>query len=228
DYGKLQELIDAGEAEGSYLECKSPLAPQLTRDLKAALAQAVSGFANSGGGVMIWGMSTSKHAHSGLDVCTQLAPIGNCKKLAQQIDAAIPATVQPTIQPLASKLVYRSKGDTSGVVVTYIPPTPGDPVKSLIDGRFYIRSGDSFVEMPFEVLKRMFTGVASPELAPVFDSRLVTADASGKWQVPIMLANLSSAAAESTTVTVRILNPESCQTIETLSFRDLSNVNPGQ
>lgn len=77
DYAALEELIDNAEAEGLYLECKAPGGPQLSRDLKVHLAKAISGFSNTAGGVIIWGMSTTKQAQSGLDVLTQIEPIGN-------------------------------------------------------------------------------------------------------------------------------------------------------
>jgi len=45
---RIQELIDTGESESLHLDCKAPGAPQLSRDLRAKLAEAVSGFANTG------------------------------------------------------------------------------------------------------------------------------------------------------------------------------------
>lgn len=94
-YADLKELIDNGEAEGLYLECKAPAEPRLTRDLRAHLAKAISGFSNTAGGVVIWGISTTKHAQSGLDVLTQLAPIGECRRFQQQVEKAIPSLTTP-------------------------------------------------------------------------------------------------------------------------------------
>lgn len=228
NFGKLQELIDNGEAEGPHLECKAPGSPQLSRDLKAQLAQAVSGFANTGGGVIIWGMSTTKHTHSALDILTQIEPIGNCRKLAQQIDLAVPAIVYPAIQCPPSTTLLPSRGATKGTIVTYVPPTPGDPVQSLIDRNFYLRSSDEFVQMPYEILKRMFAGAAGPDLSPLFDRRLVTLEPNGVWNIPIILENRSSAVAEFTEVTVVVSNPEACASIEPKGFHDVSDVNPGK
>jgi predicted HTH transcriptional regulator len=82
-YSDLDELIKGAEAEGLYLECKAPTAPQLTRDLRNTLGKALSGFSNTEGGIIIWGISTTKHAQSGLDVLSQIEPIGNCKLLVR-------------------------------------------------------------------------------------------------------------------------------------------------
>ena len=77
----LENLIANGESENLYLECKAPVSPQLGKDQKNALAKAISGFSNTAGGVILWGISTTRHAHSGLDVLTQIEPIGQCSSL---------------------------------------------------------------------------------------------------------------------------------------------------
>jgi schlafen family protein len=227
DYQKIQDLINNGEAEGVYLECKTAQGPNLGAGHKANLAEAVSGFSNSGGGVIIFGISTSKDSQRGLDILTEIVPIGNCRKLSKHIDVSIPTLVYPSVKGHVSRVLTRPK-ENRGVIVTYIPPTIGDPVQSLIDKKFYLRSGDGFSDMPYEVLKRMFAGTAGPELTPVFDNRLVTKP-QGAWIVPIMLENLSSAVAERTEVCVEILSPGVCQNVQTVdSFRDESGMNPGK
>jgi len=70
----------------------------LGKGLKKELAKAVSAFSNSGGGVIIWGLSTTPHWHTKTDILTQVEPIGNCRKLARLVDQAIPAVSVPTVQ----------------------------------------------------------------------------------------------------------------------------------
>jgi len=53
-YSDLEELINGAEAEGLYLECKAPAAPQLSRDLRNTLAKAISGFSNTAGGIILY------------------------------------------------------------------------------------------------------------------------------------------------------------------------------
>ncbi len=125
-YSRVQDLIDAGEAEGQYLECKAPGSPQLTREMRSKLARSASGFGNSGGGVILWGVSTIPHQAPGLDVLTQIEPIGNVKRLAQQIDRELPALTMPRLAVDSSRILHAAKGDTKGIAATYIPPTPGD------------------------------------------------------------------------------------------------------
>ncbi len=229
-HARVQELIDAGDAEDQYLECKAPGGPQFNRDMRTKLARCGSGFGNSGGGVIVWGVSTVRHEASGLDVLTQIEPIGNVKRLAQQIDRALPGLTVPRLALQLSRILHRAKGDTKGLIITYIPPTPGDPVQSTADRRFYFRSGDEFIEMPYEMLKRMFAGAAGPILTPIFDARLVECDEKGAWKVPILLMNESSAAAKDTRVSVQVENPEACTSVTPsgVGFSDQSELNPGE
>lgn len=57
-YSDLQQLIDA-ETESTFLECKAPKSHSLSNDLIATLAKALSGFSNTNGGIIIWGISTT-------------------------------------------------------------------------------------------------------------------------------------------------------------------------
>jgi hypothetical protein len=223
----LEKLITAGETEGLYLECKAPTSPGLNPGTRQHLAEAVSGFSNTSGGVVIWGMSTTKHAHSGLDVLTQIEPIGQVASLAANIDRAIPTLGYPSIRSVPSKIIRRQKADTRGVVMTYIPPTSGDPVQSVLDKKFYLRTIDGFVEMPYDVLKRMFAGTSAPDLRPILRSELVTRTGN-VWSIPLALLNESTAASMYTSVQVEILNPSACDQVTSNGLNDQSAVNPGK
>ena len=227
-YRRVKDLIDEGETEGQYLECKAPTEPRLTNESKTKLARSASGFANSGGGVIIWGVSTTKHAHTGLDVLTEIEPIGNVRRLAQQIDRDLPRLTNPHLGYEESRILHRVQAETRGIAITYIPPTEGDPVQSTTDRTFYIRTGDEFHEMPYDTLQRMFTGAQAPVLRPVFDPRLVKIDEKGIWDVRIVIDNDSTAAARDVSVVVDVLNPGQCESItSTTGLKDMSPINPG-
>ena len=83
-WASLERLIDNGESEGPYLECKTATGIHLQPGHRTHLAQALSGFSNTAGGVVIWGISTTSQAHTGLDILTQIEPIGNCRSFRQQ------------------------------------------------------------------------------------------------------------------------------------------------
>lgn len=223
----IKRLIDGGEAENKYLECKSPGSPQLNQGLKFQLSQAISGFSNSGGGIIIFGVSTTKHAHSGLDILTQIEEIGSIKTFKQQIDLAVSTSSTPNIDLYRSKILTKKPSDTKGLVIIFIPSTSGDPIQA-DDGKFYLRSRDEFVEMPYETVKRMFTGSSGPDLQPIFDYRLVKLQKDGSWKIPIILENNSSAAAKDTEISVTINNIDSCDQVTGDRLIDQSEINPNK
>ena len=227
-YSDLEDLIAEGEAESLDLECKSPGSPQLGKDQKNALAKAISGFSNTAGGVILWGISTTRHAHSGLDVLTQIEPIGQCRSLAGQLASVVPRLTTPPILNVTSKTIKRRPNDTKGIVATHIPKHLGDPVQSNEDNLFYFRSGDEFTVAPYEMIQRLFLATISPDLHPVFASALVKLAADGFWEVPIVVENRSSAVGQHVMVSIEVLNPSSCEKISATSFTDESDVNIGK
>lgn len=227
-YSGIKTLIDNGEAESLYLECKAPHSPSVDRGIRASLSQALSGFSNSSGGVIIWGVDTTNHPKSGLDILTQIIPIGNVSAFAKRIDSAIPTLTAPPVQTPPSKVLVGKPGDTRGIVITFIPKTSGDPVQALeSDYVYWMRSTDEFVKLPHEFIKRLFASTQGPELVPDFHAGLVKSDANGFWDVPFILENRSSAAGLFAMIRVAVKNSSACETIVPVNMVDQSSVNPG-
>ncbi len=225
----IEELIKEGQEENQYLECKSPTEPRLTREQKSQLSEAVSGFGNSSGGIILWGVGTTKHdrGNKSLDILSQPEPVGLAKKFAREIDSTIPLLIKPPSSEIhQSKILFKKTTDTRGIIVTYIPPTSGDPVQAL-DGKFHIRIRHEFQEMPYEIIKRMFAGTDSPDIYPVFDKRIVELKPDDKWKIPIILENRSSAATTHVKVSISIENFLDCEEVIGEQLSDISHVNPG-
>jgi hypothetical protein len=226
-YADVEALVAEGETEGLYLECKSPSSPVLNKDMRVTLAKAISGFANTSGGVLAWGISTTKHQHGSLDVLSQLEPIANCSNFMRQITRSAITATTPRVESIESRIVLEKPGATRGIVLTYIPQTLGDPVRSIEDNHFYYRSGDEFTIAPYELIKRLFAATESPDLSAEFLRTLVKTEADGTWTVPILLTNRSSAVAENIKVSVSVENFEACDAVSLSQFSDASEVNPG-
>lgn len=228
----IHELIDNGEAENLYLECKSPRSPsspQVDRGLRCQLSEAISGFANSSGGVIIWGVATDNNSRPGLDILKQVESIGNIRMFAQRVDSAIAILALPSVKAPPTKVLLANPKDTKGVAVTLIPQATGDPVQALgSEYPYWLRASDEFVKMPHDVLKRMFSATSGPDLSVSFDSRLVSLQSDGSWLVPFILRNNSSAIALYSLLNVEVLNPSACDEIKAEGMEDQSGVNPGK
>jgi hypothetical protein len=227
-WSDLQNLIDSGEAEGLHLECKAPHEPKVTKELRTTIAKCLSGFSNTSGGIVIWGISTTRHKHSNLDVLSQFEPIASVDRFSRQIDIVAPTLFDPPTLHVASKVIKKRSADSRGIVVTHIPQGQGDPVQSLRDNLFYFRSGADFVVAPHSMIKSLFGRAQGPDLYPVFDRRLVTEDGRGTWSVPIAIRNGSSAIARDVKVLIEVINPEACDRVASVgNLRDESGINPG-
>jgi hypothetical protein len=227
-YSRIDEMIEEGESEGLHLECKAPSGPRLNKDLKKHLSKALSGFSNTAGGVIIWGVSTTKHKHTGLDVLSQIEPIGKCKQFEQQVASTVPTLTNPSVNGVSTKILKKNRKDTRGVVVMHIPKAKGDPVQSISDNLFYFRSGEEFCVAPYEMIKRLFSSTESPDLRPVLLDNLVKLREDGSWVIPISIENRSSAVAEHVKVFVAIENYSACSSIKSEIMKDASHVNPGK
>lgn len=224
----LLALIDGGETEGLHLECKSHVHPILNRDMKVKLASALSGFSNSAGGVMLWGVATTHHKHQNQDIISDLEPIGNCASFEKQLRATIPTLTSPRLLTCKTKLIKKRPSDARGVVATYIPLTSGDPLMSNLDSVFYFRSGEQFVRAPHELVKRLFSATDVPDVRSEFTPKLVKRSPNGSWHIPILVSNSSSAFAQDVDVSVTIENPSACESIRAHGLQDNSRFNPGK
>jgi len=120
------------------------------------------------------------------------------------------------------------KEDKRGIVIAYIPENIGDPVQSVKDNLFYLRTGDEFSVAPHEIIKKLFAANESPDLFPVFMGDLVKSEEDGTWKIPIVVGNSSSAVADNVTVSVTINNASACSEIKSGGFKDTSEFNPGR
>ncbi len=221
----INRLIEGGEVESDYLECKQVEAPRLGSGIKKQLSQTASALANNKGGIILIGVETTKQGE--VDRLTQIAPIGAVEKLAGEIKTIFPLICEPPVK-FAIKTIKEKETDKKGMVAVYVYPTSSDPVMSVLEKKFYLRIGGEDRVMPYETIKRMFLGSESPELWMKLDSRLIQIKENNKWEIPISLENSSTAIAKNTTVTVRIINFSFCEKLEfTPLFRDQSDINPG-
>ncbi|MEK7641711.1 MAG: ATP-binding protein [Patescibacteria group bacterium] len=169
----VNRLIVEKTTEGLYLEFKeksNKSQPDLSNSDKENFSEALSQFANSDGGVLIFGVKTSKPN----DYASELSPIINPKEfLHRLLDFALYA-VQPSVDELEGKVI--DNDDKSGFVIFLIPASLKTPHRSLVTREYLKRGQNGKYKMEHFDLEDMFGRRQKPslsiELIPVTKKKL--------------------------------------------------------
>lgn len=224
NHQSLEQLIIEGESEDIFYECKAPAQPVVNKDLKNNLAKMVSGFSNTEGGVLIYGIETQKHKTTSDDVMVQVTPLGSINGFAKRISNLIPTLTVPAVTKFQYKIIKNKAKDTKGVLVIYIPSSLR-PVQSVADKMFWFRAGDQFVEASYTIIERLFSATDVPDVGAFIDHHKVVDEKIKKHNISIILHNESAAAARDMSIAVTIKNPEDTTSLSSDNLNDNSSIN---
>lgn len=129
------------------------------------LARAISGFGNSEGGVVVWGVDCSAD-DDGADVARAKVPIRNPRRFMSFIEGAVSGCTVPAHSRIENHVVM--DGDDAGYVITLIPKSNNAPHQALPKRLYYMRAGSSFVPVPHDILAGMFGRRPQPHVFPHF------------------------------------------------------------
>ena len=123
------------------------------------LGKALSGFSNSSGGVVVWGVDCRKHGADDSDTVQQLVPIDNLKAVHTRINALLSEASDPPV--VNTEICCVNVAEDSGFLILYIPKNP-NLIKSKANGakEWYVRSGSSFIAMTGAMLDERARAVA--------------------------------------------------------------------
>ena len=160
----LDELIVDREPESLFLDFKrSPqdgAARNLAPDDNKNLSKAISGFANSSGGIVIWGVDCRRNS-SGNEVAEK-HPLLDAGGFNTKLQAAISRTTIPA-HPGVQVLSFDEPGmSPAGYVVVYVPQSHIGPIRSLVTNHYHVRTGSDFGFVPHDVLAGMFGKAPQP------------------------------------------------------------------
>lgn len=124
-------------------------------------SKALSGFGNSGGGVLIWGIQTKRKDDH--DVPANLALVQNPRKLEGQLKEWLKSTVEPPVLGVKTRSITNAENE--GFVVAYVPSSDLKPHCALDDKRWYfLRAGHQFVPANTALLRMLFYPKSIPIL----------------------------------------------------------------
>lgn len=155
----VDELIEGAEAETTFLDFKGSRGTvqprKLHDDAFKALAKGISGFGNTSGGLLLWGVDCRRNEQGG-EVATD-APLPNALEFRTMIDGAVSRATYPAHPGVQSLFVPADDpAESSGYVAVLVPQASAGPLRSLGSNYYHIRAGTDFPPAPHEILAGMF------------------------------------------------------------------------
>ena len=179
---EVYRMISEPVVEELFLDYKQSSTTLPSRKLsdedKKNLAKAIAGFANSEGGVIVWGVDC-RHTDDG-DVPTRPVLIKQPVALKTLFDGAIGGLTLPAHSDVENlPLLDTTSGE--GFVITYVPAGLHVPYQTLYPKQeYYIRAGSNFLPTPHAVLAGLFGRAPQPNPAPVVSFGAVGAQTTGR------------------------------------------------
>ncbi len=123
----IEKTVERKAEEGLYLDFKQKSDkrdPALNDDDKANLAKAISGFANTDGGLIVWGVKARADKKDEPDVAVELLPISNLKTFQTRLNALSGELVNPPVAGVENRLVPNISNVDTGATFTRSPGSP--------------------------------------------------------------------------------------------------------
>lgn len=163
----IDEFIMTQQTEELFLDFKQAVSTgknftTLHKDDRKNLAKAISGFGNSEGGVIVWGVECSRDVEIG-DVAKAKVKVKNVHRFLSWLENAISGCTIPSHNKVRNHIISEDKNG-NGFIATYIPKSDIAPLMTTIGSHIYIRSGSNNVPAPYAVIAGMFGKRPQPNI----------------------------------------------------------------
>lgn len=154
----LKGLIDSDPPsfETDWLDFKG--AEKLNdKDVKKIWSEALAGFANTEGGVLVWGIDARPDSVTKIDCASGLSLVKKPAAFVSRLKELHPQSTDPPIPGVDFWFDTDDGADDYGFVVSYVPESKFKPHRAEAAGRnYYIRAGDSFHVPSVSLLRNLF------------------------------------------------------------------------
>jgi hypothetical protein len=150
--------------ESEWIEYKSGFYQNPT-DIPSEWSTQLSGFANSGDGIVIWGIKTKPF--NKYDVPDKVVLVPDADKLAGELETLKTYAVEPPVHGVVVRAY--TNGSANGFVVAFIPESKRKPHQvrlndSKVQDRYYIRNGHQTEPIRQSLLRLLFYPQLFPQL----------------------------------------------------------------
>lgn len=159
----IRRMLQA-EQENHFLEFKVVASDLTQRDDKRNLAVALGGFANSDGGVIVWGVEARRDPKDqSVDQVIAVPGVDRPRQLLSRLNDLTAQACLPVPVGVEHRIVSARGGPQ--YVATFVPASDSGPhMAKLGEDRYFVRSGGSFVRMEHFQVADMFGRRPSPVL----------------------------------------------------------------
>ena len=150
-------------------------------DIKRIWSEALSGFANTEGGVLVWGIDARKHPDTGIDCASALSLVTTPSGFVSRLKELHSQSTDPPVSGVDFWFAEDDQIKDAGFVVCLVPESRYKPHRAESAGRnYYIRAGDSFHIPSVSLLRNLFFPEYHsnlwPELKASYDTDIVRID----------------------------------------------------
>jgi hypothetical protein len=223
DWQKIASFVEQKQEENLHLDFKLVANSDLSKkEDKRNFARSLSGFANSSGGIIIWGIDARENV-DGVDCATAIVEFSNPALMVTRLNSMTGDATSPLIAGVRHKPIINEQTGR-GVVATLVPESDSGPyMAKLGEQRYFKRSGDSFYPMEHFDLEDMFGRRQKAKLEVLPEH---TSIEDGVEEITVRLLNAGRAVARHAGLVIRFENVGLVRVSDQL--HDSSAVNSGR
>ena len=141
----LERWVREGTREDLHLDFKRKAHPRearLSDEDRKNYSKALSGFANSDSGIIVWGVGAPGSGTSD----RSKHPISPVRGFAEYLDSFISRLVSPSVAGAENHVIFEDEESDIGYVISYVPKSSRAPHRAEAEGlkHYYMRYGESF------------------------------------------------------------------------------------
>jgi Putative DNA-binding domain len=221
---ELSQMITNQIEENLHLDYKGAGSLAATDGKKKEIAKDISAFANSDGGIVIYGMlEHNDKAKSHLP--EKLDPIDRTVISKEWLEQVINSNIQPKIIGLTIHPIPLASAAHHVAYVVKIPKS--NTAHQASDKKYYKRYNFESVAMEDYEIKDILNRLSSPDLNLILDSAQITFDLS-ILKFPIILRNNSKRLAKDVKFMIEFLDFQNYNCQQLSGFADESHLNVGR